>query len=338
MIKLLEDLLIEATTNPNVLGSLVAGLHKAVETARGAALPPWPRRDKDGKVYDVPGAFEQLASHPAVRSAIIGVTNIPYDGEGWIDRKSFPIPDNCGQVEVSEDPEAARWRPIRQYRVCVKAHETNVGNTVPVGHVAALESDESLQQPDCWAPCDKDGWAPAAAGFIPGDLKVEFRGSRDEGANPTDWRPARASQVSAIDEMAEQMKRWATSTREPVAWFDKDGKIQGRVSDEQLDALCSQALADLEARNGREASLKWQEDAHFESVKAAPALAVQEGGSHYKSMKIQPVEYIHANDLGYSEGNVVKYVSRWRAKGGLQDLKKARHYLDLLIELEGGVK
>lgn len=66
------------------------------------------------------------------------------------------------------------------------------------------------------------------------------------------------------------------------------------------------------------------------------ALAHQEGGGHYKDMAIQPVEYIHKNGLGYFEGNVIKYVSRWRAKGGIEDLKKARHYIDLLIELEGG--
>lgn len=67
----------------------------------------------------------------------------------------------------------------------------------------------------------------------------------------------------------------------------------------------------------------------------ASALDRQEGGQHYKSMAIQPVQYIHANGLGFIEGSVVKYVSRWRAKGGVEDLKKARHFLDLLIEMEG---
>jgi hypothetical protein len=64
------------------------------------------------------------------------------------------------------------------------------------------------------------------------------------------------------------------------------------------------------------------------------ALDVQTGGSHYKDLKIQPVEYIHANDLGFCEGSVVKYITRWRAKNGIEDLKKARHFIDLLIELE----
>lgn len=64
------------------------------------------------------------------------------------------------------------------------------------------------------------------------------------------------------------------------------------------------------------------------------ALDIQVAGSHYKTLKIQPVEYVHANSLGYFEGNVVKYVTRWRNKGGIADLEKAKHYIELLIELE----
>lgn len=65
------------------------------------------------------------------------------------------------------------------------------------------------------------------------------------------------------------------------------------------------------------------------------ALDVQVGGNHYKDMPIQPVEFIHANSIGYFEGNVIKYVARWRKKNGVADLEKARHYIDLLIKLEG---
>ena len=65
------------------------------------------------------------------------------------------------------------------------------------------------------------------------------------------------------------------------------------------------------------------------------ALDVQVAGNHYKELAIQPVEYIHANNIGYFEGNVIKYVSRWRNKNGVKDLEKAKHYIDLLIELEG---
>ena len=59
----------------------------------------------------------------------------------------------------------------------------------------------------------------------------------------------------------------------------------------------------------------------------------QVGGTHYKS-SIQPTAYIKANKLDFFEGNVVKYVTRWRKKDGIRDLHKARHYLDMLIEQE----
>ena len=63
------------------------------------------------------------------------------------------------------------------------------------------------------------------------------------------------------------------------------------------------------------------------------ALDTQVSGNHYK-MPIQPVEFIHKNNIPYIEGNVIKYLCRWRNKNGLDDLKKARHYIDLLIEME----
>ena len=59
----------------------------------------------------------------------------------------------------------------------------------------------------------------------------------------------------------------------------------------------------------------------------------QIGGDHYKSKAIQPWDYILSNDLGYLEGNIVKYVSRWKLKNGVQDLHKAKHYLQKLIEV-----
>ena len=64
------------------------------------------------------------------------------------------------------------------------------------------------------------------------------------------------------------------------------------------------------------------------------AFAHQEGGTHYVDLLIQPIAFVLANGIGFVEGNVIKYVSRWKAKGGVADLKKARHYLDLLIEHE----
>ena len=64
------------------------------------------------------------------------------------------------------------------------------------------------------------------------------------------------------------------------------------------------------------------------------ALQQQVGGDHYRAKGIQAIEYIHANNLSFCEGNVVKYVTRWKDKGGEADLRKAIHYLELLIQLE----
>jgi hypothetical protein len=59
----------------------------------------------------------------------------------------------------------------------------------------------------------------------------------------------------------------------------------------------------------------------------------QVGGSHYKNYKIQPVEFIIKNNIGFVEGNIIKYVLRFKEKGGAVDLEKAKHYIELLIDL-----
>lgn len=70
--------------------------------------------------------------------------------------------------------------------------------------------------------------------------------------------------------------------------------------------------------------------------RAAPATSTQIAGDHYTRCAIQPIEYIEANGLGYHEGNVIKYITRHGSKGGVDDLRKARHYIDMLIEFKYG--
>ena len=60
----------------------------------------------------------------------------------------------------------------------------------------------------------------------------------------------------------------------------------------------------------------------------------QFGGSYYKNKAIQPWDYILANNIPFMEGSIIEYLTRWREKGGLQDLQKAKHFLDKLIEWE----
>ena len=70
------------------------------------------------------------------------------------------------------------------------------------------------------------------------------------------------------------------------------------------------------------------------TVKTPNPLEVQVGGDHYKKLKIQPVEYMHGNNIPFMEDSVIKYMTRWRDKGGVKDLEKAKHFIDLLLEME----
>jgi len=87
---------------------------------------------------------------------------------------------------------------------------------------------------------------------------------------------------------------------------------------------CDRNVPYTDPRNG------W--DDFFGSSKASDT---QVAGSHYQ-LPIEPIDYIFENGLGYMEGNVIKYVTRHGSKNGEQDLRKAIHYLEMLIEREYG--
>ena len=76
----------------------------------------------------------------------------------------------------------------------------------------------------------------------------------------------------------------------------------------------------------------------FTDIKEKDALDNQVGGAHYKDMPFQPIEFITANNLGFCEGNAIKYICRYKSKGGIQDLDKAIHYIQLLKESCDGNK
>jgi len=78
----------------------------------------------------------------------------------------------------------------------------------------------------------------------------------------------------------------------------------------------------------------WKEEKDIKSLRGSLR---QEGGSHYK-LNIQPIEYIHENDLGFIEGNIIKYATRHKTKNGAEDIRKIIHYCELLLELEYGEK
>lgn len=81
----------------------------------------------------------------------------------------------------------------------------------------------------------------------------------------------------------------------------------------------------------------WRSIKGLSGSKTQSALTEQIGGTHYKDMAIQPVEFCHKNGIGFIEGAVIKYVCRWNKSGGggLKDIQKAKNFLEQLIEMEG---
>jgi hypothetical protein len=72
----------------------------------------------------------------------------------------------------------------------------------------------------------------------------------------------------------------------------------------------------------------------MEEKSSDSAFSIQPGGEHYKKYAIQPTEFIHRNNIPFIEGSCIQYLIRWKDKNGIEDLKKVKHYIDMLIEME----
>lgn len=72
----------------------------------------------------------------------------------------------------------------------------------------------------------------------------------------------------------------------------------------------------------------------LDDLRKQSALSTQPGGDHYRKHAIQPVEYIDANDLDFFQGNIVKYATRHKDKGGAEDIRKIIHYAQIILELQ----
>ena len=124
-----------------------------------------------------------------------------------------------------------------------------------------------------------------------------------------------------------------------IAWLKEWANGRDEL-DSELNGHVKTLLAALERANGcvpadhPDTSLV-MDDADCPSITTVPSpFATQVGGDHYVGMAIQPAEYCHRNKIGKLEGDVISYMSRWRAKGGVEDLRKARHTIDLILAME----
>jgi hypothetical protein len=103
--------------------------------------------------------------------------------------------------------------------------------------------------------------------------------------------------------------------------FEVAAQVQEKKIEEQLIALGWTPPKHTQATSNNEG-------------KNMSAKDIQVGGSHYADKAIQPIDYIMQNNLNFCEGSIVKYITRWREKGGVEDLRKVKHYCDFLIEAE----
>lgn len=75
-------------------------------------------------------------------------------------------------------------------------------------------------------------------------------------------------------------------------------------------------------------------DGRVSPLKPKTANDIQHGGTHYKGKAIQPWDYIIANNMGFLDGTAIKYITRYKEKNGVEDLRKAIHFIEKLIEVE----
>lgn len=144
----------------------------------------------------------------------------------------------------------------------------------------------------------------------------------------------------AQDDMVFQIPSWKLPDYEPLFSMGIEGdEHPADLTSEKMEGIYfadkSEKCADVEVSSFSDAFPKINNDLEY-----SDPLDVQVEGDYYKQGGIQPIEYIHSNKLGYIEGCVVKYITRYKFKNNgkdcIKDLKKIKHYIDLLIKLEYG--
>jgi hypothetical protein len=193
----------------------------------------------------------------------------------------------------------------------------------------------------------EDSHADFCVFYTSKDTTEDIRSNRNYSKRPQklktlhDWSKAPPAAVAACRYAVGGRTEWLAYKRpcknDLLDYEERPEPAETCEEQEAWDALETARRELLEQRK-REAHYKASD--HPQKSHAVQmvgsALDTQEGGGHYRGMAIQPVEYITKNGLGFAEGCVIKYVSRHRKKNGAEDLRKAIHFLQLLIEIEYG--
>ena len=125
---------------------------------------------------------------------------------------------------------------------------------------------------------------------------------------------------------------WRKHYGDPNKVGNKKIELRSMTSDEiseVIQDLSPSALVDACRKAGVDVYLH-----NYSPAEGAKANSKQVDGDHYRTKGIQPWDYIAANDLGFFEGSAIKYLTRWKDKGGIADLRKAIHFIEKLIEVQ----
>lgn len=156
---------------------------------------------------------------------------------------------------------------------------------------------------------------------------------RENYAN-TSYRVGRVTDLMVSLIRLDDASEHETSCAVPMDYLELVPLMTNRDTFEALKEWAAPSMEAVKTEGGLNAPDPAYAKERAESVFFQDPLEKQEGGNHYKSMKIQPVEFIHANNIPFIEGCIIKYAARWRNKGGISDLKKIIHFAELLISLE----
>lgn len=139
--------------------------------------------------------------------------------------------------------------------------------------------------------------------------------------------------------IANGLPLWSANPAEHPAWGAIPG-AQFRAKIQERENQTVRGMVDVLNTIADEAALHFNigDAAQMDAAKPTSALDVQVGGDHYKNMEIQPIEFITRNKIGFVEGCVIKRLCRYASKNGAEDLRKARHEIDVLLELHYGEK
>ena len=155
---------------------------------------------------------------------------------------------------------------------------------------------------------------------------------RRSGFRPHIWETDHGKTVTKRGGEAVELTDYSPFDLVELVSPDPAKELPVQFADANFVGVVRDDFADYEQAEAEKAKVDGLAAAHAEQS----ANATQVGGDHYKTQVIQPWDFIASNGIGFLAGNVVKYVARYKAKNGMEDLKKARHYLDKLIETEGG--